>query len=369
VSAGTPAVSVVVPSFNGLPYLREAVASILGQTLEAIELVLVDDGSTDETAAYVATIDDPRLRYLSQQNRGLAASRNVGIRAARAAYVAFLDHDDRYAPDKLARQAAVLDARPDVGVVYTGWRHIDGDGRVMQRTGWDRIDGDILPTLILGNVMHPSTMMVRREPVVAAGAFDESRTGLEDWDLWVRLATVGVRWACVDAPLVDYRLHPGQMSKHGARRRLDNRLAILDRTFAAPDLAENVRRLEADAYQNAFLMGAADYHRAGQADEARAAFRAAVARRPVILTEPRRLRGFCRSLNPMGAQHVATTASHWRSVGSTLRGFVRDAVQHSDASPEVRHLAARARWATFRTVATLARRGTRAAIMGSRRKG
>jgi len=354
VSAGTPAVSVVVPSFNGLPYLREAVASILGQTLEAIELVLVDDGSTDETAAYVATIADPRLRYLSQQNRGLAASRNVGIRAARGAYVAFLDHDDRYAPDKIARQAAVLDARPDVGVVYTGWRHIDGD---------------ILPTLILGNVMHPSTMMVRRDPVLAAGAFDESRTGLEDWDLWVRLATAGIRWACVDAALVDYRLHPGQMSKHGAKRRLDNRLAILDRTCAAPDLAANVRRLEADAYQNAFLMGAADYHRAGQADEARTAFRAAVARRPAILTEPRRLRSFCRSLNPMGAQHVATTASDWRSVGRTLRGFVRDAVQHSDASPEVRQLAARARWATFRTVATLARRGTRAVIIGSRRKG
>ncbi len=361
-SAGTPAVSVVVPSFNGLPYLREAVSSILGQTLQTIELVLVDDGSTDDTAAYVATIADPRFRYLHQGNRGLAASRNVGIRAARAAYVAFLDHDDRYAPDKLARQAAVLDARPDVGVVYTGWRHIDASGGAMRRTGWDRIDGDILPTLILGNVMHPSTMMVRRDPVVAAGAFDESRTGLEDWDLWVRLASTGIRWACVDAPLVDYRLHPGQMSKHGAKRRLDNRLAILDRTFAAPDLAADVRNLEELAYQNAFLMGAADYHRAGQTAEARAAFRAAVARRPAILTEPRRLRSFCRSLNAMGAQHVATVATDWRSVGRTLHDLVRDAVQHPEASPAVRRLAGRARWATFRTVTTLARKGLKVNI-------
>ena len=363
-SAGTPAVSVVVPSFNGLPYLREAVASILGQTLAAIELVLVDDGSTDDTASYVATIADPRLRYLQQENRGLAASRNVGIRAARGPYVAFLDHDDRFALDKLARQASVLDERPDVGVVYTGWRHIDATGRAMRRTGWDRIDGDILPILILGNVMHPSTMMVRRDPVVAAGAFDESRTGLEDWDLWVRLAAGGIRWACVDAPLVDYRLHPAQMSKHGARRRLDNRLAILDRTYAAPYLTPEVRSLEALAYQNAFLMGTADYHRAGQLDESRAAFRAAVERRPAILTEPRRLRTLCRSLNPMGAQHVSTTAADWRATGRTLRDLVRDAVRHPDAPPEVRRLAGRARWAVIRTVATLARKRAKGAILG-----
>jgi glycosyltransferase involved in cell wall biosynthesis len=135
----------VIAAFNEGPHIREVV---LGARPHVDAVIVVDDGSTDDTAAYVATVADHRVRFLHQQNRGLAAARNVGIRAARAPYVAFLDHDDRFAPDKLARQAAVLDARPAVGVVYTGWRHIDASGRAMRETGWDRLDGDVLPTLL-----------------------------------------------------------------------------------------------------------------------------------------------------------------------------------------------------------------------------
>ena len=127
-TVGSPEVTVVIPSYNGVRYLGEAIESVLAQTHRSLETVVVDDGSVDETRALVARYGD-RVRYLHQENRGLAAARNTGIRAARGTYLAFLDHDDRYLPEKIARQVAVFRERPPVGLVHTGWHFIDEHGR------------------------------------------------------------------------------------------------------------------------------------------------------------------------------------------------------------------------------------------------
>src|SRR5690242_71279 len=115
-----PEVTVVIPSYNGARYLGEAIESVLAQTHPSVETIVVDDGSVDGTTALVSSYGD-RVRGIRQENRGLAAARNSGIRAAAGTYVAFLDHDDRYLPEKTARQVAVFEARPDVGLVHTGW--------------------------------------------------------------------------------------------------------------------------------------------------------------------------------------------------------------------------------------------------------
>src|SRR5581483_4193490 len=243
-------VSVVIPSFNGARLLAEAVESVLAQTHPAVETIVVDDGSTDDTPALVARWGD-RIRYLRQANRGVCAARNAGLAAARGVYVTFLDHDDRFTPEKLARQAAVLDAHPDAGVVYTGWRFIDAEGRPFPPVAWPRHEGDVLAELVIANFVFLGAVMVRRSLLAETGGFDEALRGAEDWELWLRLARHGARWACVDAPLFEYRLHDEQRHRRGAERRATNRIAVLRAVFADPHLPAAVRAREREAYHHA----------------------------------------------------------------------------------------------------------------------
>ena len=348
-------VSVVIPCFNGARYLGEAIDSALAQTHPDVEVIVVDDGSTDGTPAVVSGYGD-RLRCVRQPNRGLAGARNAGIRHARGPYVAFLDHDDRFLPDKLARQAAVLDARPDAGLVYCGWHFIDADGARLPPTGWDVREGDVTVDLLRGNIMHPATVVVRRTALDAAGGFDEGRTGLEDWDLWLRMAVRGVRWACVDAPLLEYRVHPGQMHRHGADRRLRNALVIFDRVFADPALPAHLRSLEGVARQNVYFAAAAHHYRSGEAAAGRAAFRAGMEARPATLADHRALLRFARLLFPTGAQGQTALATHWRSVAGTLRDAVGGVFDPPRPAPVVARLRWPARIAVLRATMRLARK-------------
>ena len=358
-TVGSPEVTVVIPSYNGVRYLGEAIESVLAQTHRSLETVVVDDGSVDETRALVARYGD-RVRYLHQENRGLAAARNTGIRAARGTYLAFLDHDDRYLPEKIARQVAVFRERPPVGLVHTGWHFIDEHGRRVGQRGWSPEEGDVFAVLLLGNLVHPGAVMVRRDVVEEVGGFDEARTGLEDWDLWLRLAQRGVPWGRVDAPLLEYRVHPGQMHKHGPERRLTNQLATLGRIFADTGLRAEIRALEPRAYQNVYLRAAADYYRAGARIDGSRAFHAAVRARPALLTESRSLRGFCRQLVPTGFQRLDVAAAHWRTVSGTLRNAVGDLLASPDLEPEIAALRWRARLTVLRVTATLLRKRARA---------
>ena len=354
--SGPSLVSVVIPSYNGAGYLGEAIDSALAQTHPAVEIVVVDDGSTDDTRALAARYGE-QVRYVYQENRGLPGARNTGIRAARGVYLAFLDHDDRFLPEKLARQVAVLDVRPEVGLVYTGWHFIDADGRRLPPTGWDRRDGDVFAHLLVENMIYPAAAMVRKAPVDAVGGFDETLTGLEDWDLWLRLAQRGVHWACVDEPLLEYRVHPGQMHKHGAERRLRNRLAILDKVRADPQLPPPLRALEAVARQNAYLQAAAHRLRAGERRDGADAFAAAVACRPALVADPRALLRFARLLFPTGAQKQAAVVAARRTVMRTLRTAVDDLFARPDLDPAVRRLRWPARLALLRLGLRLARKG------------
>jgi glycosyltransferase involved in cell wall biosynthesis len=196
---------------NGMPWVGDAVASILGQTLADLELIVVDDGSTDGTAVALGAVRDPRLRIVGQDHAGLTRSLNRALAVARAPLVARLDADDTARPDRLARQAALLAAHPDVGLVGTGALEIDAAGRPVRTVVPPRDDASIRRVLIRANPFVHSSVMFRRAVVERAGGYDERLPVAQDYDLWLRLATL-TRFANLPEPLVVRRLLAGRVS-------------------------------------------------------------------------------------------------------------------------------------------------------------
>ena len=352
--SAAPRVSVVVPCYNAERYLAAALDSALSQEGVAVEVLVADDGSTDGTAAVLAQYGD-RVRVLQQHHRGPSAARNACLRVARGEYLALLDADDRYRPGKLARQAAVLDGRPDVGLVSTGWVVVDADGRPLPRQGRSREQGDVRRRLLVGNLAHPVAVMMRRAQVLEAGGFDESLQVNEDWDLFIRLALRGARWACIDEPLCEYRVHGGQ-SHRRVQLVYETRLRILDKTFADPALPEHLRDARADALFEAHLVGAAELFAIGRIAEAEAAFGAAMRIRPDRLADVGTMRRFARLLQPTGAQHQAVAARRWSDVTRTLWRAVEATVAAPEADPAMVRRRWAARVAVLRTGARLLRK-------------
>jgi glycosyltransferase involved in cell wall biosynthesis len=213
--------SVVIPAFNSARTIASAVRSALGQTERRLEVVVVDDGCTDGTVDVVTGLTDPRVRLISQPNRGLPAARNAGTAAARGTYVAFLDSDDLLLPAflKLARQA--LERTPSPGFAYTdAYVFDDGTGRVRRRSAMARTNpptpppddpGEFLAALMRSNFVYVSTV-VPRAVLDHVGGFNETRTSCEDYELWLRILLAGYRAAWVRGQQAMYRKHPGQMS-------------------------------------------------------------------------------------------------------------------------------------------------------------
>ena len=221
---GPPAVSVVVPLFDTERYIAEAMASVLAQTFPDFELIVVDDGSRDGGPAIARGFADPRVTVVTQANRGLAGARNRGISLARGRYVALLDADDRWAPAKLARHVAALDADPGIALSFSASRMIDEAGRALgpvQRPSRRGLGAaDIFCRNPVGNGSAP---VLRRsaldaiafaDPVLGRTCwFDESFRQSEDIECWMRLALAGAgRFAGIDEPLTDYRITSGGLS-------------------------------------------------------------------------------------------------------------------------------------------------------------
>jgi hypothetical protein len=201
-------ISVIIPAHNSAAVIDRAIVSALGQTMPPEEIVVVDDGSTDGTRARVSRYGD-RVKYLWQANAGPSAARNRAVGAARGEWVAFLDADDAWQPDKLQRQWQALEAAPGAALAYTHtWFVYDGGHRDLRPSPDARL---LWPQLRYRNALITSSVLVRRDQVVAAGGFDERLRVCEDWDLWVRLYR-RARFVRVDAPLVDYHITPASAS-------------------------------------------------------------------------------------------------------------------------------------------------------------
>jgi len=206
-----------MPVYQGRRHLAAAIESVLAQTFEQFELLLVDDGSTDGSSAIARTYAgrDPRVHYTRQENAGQGAARNAGIGVARGEAVAFLDQDDLWLPNKLARQLPLVD---DITVIYSDTYILrDGERRREERLS-DHLDGWPVPatleSLIVGNTIPVLTALLSRRLLLAHGGFtsDPALKGVDDYDLWLRLAATGVTFSYVREPLAVYRVHEAAMS-------------------------------------------------------------------------------------------------------------------------------------------------------------
>jgi glycosyltransferase involved in cell wall biosynthesis len=232
-------VSVIIPTFNRAGWVTEAVTSVLAQTYGDYELLVVDDGSTDATVAALAPFGR-RLRLVrSAARRGVSAARNLGIKAARGEWLAFLDSDDLWLPEKLARQAAYLAARPELLICQTEEVWVRRGVRVNPPQTHRKAGGDIFWRSLERCSVSPSAVMLNRRLLDEVGLFDENLPAAEDYDLWLRVAwrhPVGL----LPEPLVIKRGgHPDQLSRQWGLDRW--RIRALLKLLAEPGLPETHR--------------------------------------------------------------------------------------------------------------------------------
>lgn len=256
-----PTVSVVLPSFNSARYLPAAIASVLAQTVPDVELIIVDDGSTDETSAVVAGYGSA-ARYIRQANAGVSAARNRGIAEARGKYVAFLDADDTWLPGKLERQLKALRDQPDRQLCYSAFTVVDADLRPINDRHSVRAGTALEDLLLNGNVVGSiCTVVCHRRLLEVAGGFDPALSQCADWDMWVRLARL-TEFVYLDEPLVTYRQHASNMSR-GARLLERDSVRVLEKAFADPGLPPRLRAARRRAFGRNYRVLAGTFFQAG----------------------------------------------------------------------------------------------------------
>jgi len=206
----TTSVSVVIPAKNVAAYVGETIVSALAQG-EVTEVIVVDDGSTDNTISIVRAIRDPRLRLMTNDSAGVSAARNLGARHASGEWLLFLDADDRMRPGAVAALLAAARGAPRAVLVYGDYNTIDSEGRQIGRRdllkGRRKPSGDVLTRLAAGNfIVNGGIALARAEAFRAIGGFDTSLRYCEDWHCWCRLAAIG-EFEFAPKLLLDYRLH------------------------------------------------------------------------------------------------------------------------------------------------------------------
>ena len=207
-------VSIVIPSYNTSAFVVGAVRSALQQTYSALEVIVVDDGSTDDSVNQILTVHDDRLTCVTQFHRGLAAARNTGIRLTRGKYVAFLDSDDLWSPLKIAHHLAAMEKDATVGVTFSYSAYLAENGEptgeyLITRCGRP----DVQQLMRRNHIGNGSSAVVRRECFEIAGLFDEALSGCADWEFWVRVAAVsGLAFQLIPKVLTGYRIRTGSLS-------------------------------------------------------------------------------------------------------------------------------------------------------------
>ena len=253
-------VSIIIPAYNRAGFLGEAIHSVLAQTFTDFEVIVVDDGSTDNTSDVVRTFADPRVEYIRQNNQGPAGARNAGIRASTGECVTFLDSDDTLLPRKLEIQARALDAHHELGLVASGYEFIDEGGRLLrEERPWIGRASPDLPSILLGGLAPVHAVMVRRAWLDQVGGFDVRFRAAEDMDLWYRLSLAGCGMGWVPAIVCRYRIHRHNMCR-SIRNHFQAFYAVLDKLFASPNLPEEIGRHRNEIYAGKMLAEAGELY-------------------------------------------------------------------------------------------------------------
>lgn len=276
-------VSVIIPAYNQGYFLAEAIDSVLAQTYTEFEIIIVDDGSTDNTAQVAQSYADRRVRYVYQENGGLSSARNAGIRCAQGAYISYLDSDDRFLPQKLEILVDFLKHHPEIGFVAGQAVPIDEHGNHIGKIFDTPIPSDPRQ-LLLGNPLHVGSILVRQQWQKQAGFFDETLRSYEDWDMWLRLARAGCQLHYVSRPVSLYRFHTAQMTRDGTQMTTAT-FAVLDKVFQDPTLPQAWRQFEDQAYAQAYLRKTAQAYRIRDYETGQESLRQAVQHNPGLMID------------------------------------------------------------------------------------
>lgn len=228
-----PKVSVIIPTCNRSRYLCETIDSVLAQTYRDFEIIVVDDGSTDDTAEIIKRYGD-NLRYIYQKNQGISEAMNTGIRNSQSEYFVVLDDDDLWLPDFLETQVAVLDQRSESAFVCSAAYVIDPEGEIDRQSVGGALRDRSFEDLLKDNFIFSSTTLIRRTCFEAVGYLDRDLKIVQDWDLWLRLAKK-YRFEYSDKLIAKYRVHPRNVSKKLKIHLEDNM-----RVFKKPEIIKGV---------------------------------------------------------------------------------------------------------------------------------
>lgn len=185
----SPIVSVIIPAFNAENYIGEAISSVLNQDFKDYEIIVINDGSTDQTVRIVSDFSDYRINLINQPNSGISKARNRGIEESKGQYIAFLDADDTWFPNKLSLLVSFLNNNQEYAMVYSRGELIDSNGQLIGFFPYKGFEGNILKKLLLNaSLIHSSSILIQKNILDSYKGFDSNINHYEDWDLWLRIA-------------------------------------------------------------------------------------------------------------------------------------------------------------------------------------
>ncbi len=276
----------ILPVFNVARYVRESIHSVLSQSWTDLELLAIDDGSTDGTVREIEQIGDGRVSLLRQEHRGPASARNNGLRHARGEFIAFLDGDDVWVDGKLAQDVAQLVDHPEIDLVFAAMRMVDAEGRDLGRTV-RRWNGVItLRELLIENIIGTGTVTMRRSACERTGWFDEELPAAADYDYWLRVALLrpsGVYGS--ERVSMLHRRRPGQLTRDW---KLQERAALAILAKARSRCPEQVDSVQDRAEANLYRALSAAAYEIGELQSAVRLFRTAMSRAPAFLLKDKR---------------------------------------------------------------------------------
>jgi len=237
-----PLVSIIIPAYNAEKYIQRALESALAQTYKDIEIIVIDDGSTDKTAEIIKTYQDPRIIYFFQKNQGQGPARNNGIKKSQGEYITFLDADDYYFPEKVEKQVRFLENHPEYQAVYCNALHFYSDNpTVFFKKKGNFHSGDIFKDLLQSSYINPNTIMVSRQILDKAGLFNENRYCPEDWELWLKISRAGFQFGYLDEDLVKVEIRPDSNTTMAIQWILkNNALKMFENIFSSMNHEEKV---------------------------------------------------------------------------------------------------------------------------------
>lgn len=258
-------VSIIIPNYNHARFVGGAIHSVLNQDYKNVEIIVVDDGSTDNSHEVIGQFGD-QVKYIYQENAGLSAARNTGIRASKGAFIGVLDADDMYEPAFISTLVSALESNPEAEGIYCGYQFVDQENNLLPQIENRPVPGDELYEALLdGNFFVPESIFLRRYVYDDVGLFDEALRACEDWDVWLRVTK---KYRIIHAPeiLTRHRVLAGSMSTDPLRM-LNNRLAVLSKHVGEEPLVGDSSIVHR-AYGRAYLGSCVEYLQYGDRDRA-----------------------------------------------------------------------------------------------------